>query len=135
MNNELQPDLVLGPQGLGNHVDHRQMIRAVSEAVRQPVAFYRDTPYAIRNPNTGSHVGNNTVSECVVGIVGGLDRKVAASCAYGSQIGFQFGGAASLGVMLREFAVREGHGRPAERFLASGRALELLPGSHRDAIL
>lgn len=132
---ELQPDLVLGPQGLGNHVDHRQMIRAVSDTVRQPLAFYRDAPYAIRNPNAGSHVGDNNVSECVVGIAGTLDRKVEASCAYGSQIGFQFGGAASLGVALREFAVREGQGRPAERFLASGRALELLSGSHRDAIL
>lgn len=132
---ELQPDLVMGPQGLGNHVDHRQMIRAVFDAVRHPVAFYRDTPYAIRNPNAGSHVGNNNVSEYVVGIAGGLDRKVAAASAYGSQIGFQFGGAASLGVALREFAVREGHGRPAERFLASGRALELLSDSHHDAIL
>ena len=132
---EMQPDLVLGPQGLGNHVDHRQMIRAVFDAATQPVAFYRDTPYAMRDPNACSHADDYNVSECVISIAQGLDRKVEASCAYGSQIVFQFGGAASLGVALREFAVREGQGRPAERFLASGRALELLAGSHHDAIL
>ena len=48
---ELQPALVLAPQGLGDHVDHRQVIRAVLDTpLAMPLAFYRDSPYAIRNP-------------------------------------------------------------------------------------
>lgn len=128
---ELQPDLVLAPQGLGNHVDHRQMIRAVRRAAPRHLAFYRDTPYALRETSAVSdHVGPG-LRECALGIAAGLERKIAASCAYGSQVGFQFGGPALLAAALREFAVREGQGRPAERFLTSAAAaLDLLSGSH-----
>jgi len=128
---EMQPDLVLAPQGLGNHVDHRQMIRAVIQIAPRHLAFYRDTPYAIRNPNAVLNVEASGMHECVFEITGGLQRKIDASCAYGSQIGFQFGGPTALVAALREFAVREGQGRPAERFLAGpGTALDLLSGSH-----
>ncbi len=116
--NELQPSLVLAPQGLGDHVDHRQTIRAVNHAAPGgPLAFYRDTPYAIRNLLGVPHVAVRGLVQSVAGIAAGLDRKVSASCAYTSQIGFQFGGAEATGRALREFARREGEGRPAERFL------------------
>ena len=127
---ESQPDLVLAPQGLGSHVDHRQMIRAVQDAAPRHLAFYRDTPYALRDTNAVSDLPMPGLRECAPGIAVGLERKIAASCAYRSQIGFQFGGPDRLAAALREFAVREGQGRPAERFLASPGALDLLPGSH-----
>ncbi len=127
---ELQPDLVLAPQGLGNHVDHRQMIRAVQQAAPQHLAFYRDTPYALRDTDAVPDHMQPGLHECAPGIAAGLERKIAASCAYCSQIGFQFGGPDRLAAALREFAVREGQNRPAERFLASPRALDLLSGSH-----
>ncbi len=127
---DVQPDLVLAPQGLGSHVDHRQMIRAVQQAAPRHLAFYRDTPYALRDTNAVPDHMEPGLRECAPGIAAGLERKIAASCAYGSQIGFQFGGPARLAAALREFAVREGQGRPAERFLASPGALDLLPGSH-----
>ncbi len=128
---ELQPDLVSAPQGLGGHVDHRQMIHAVSHVVPPHLAFYRDTPYAIRNPNAVLNVEASGMHECVLGITDGLQRKIDASCAYGSQIGFQFGGSAAVALALREFAVREGQGRPAERLLVGpNAALDLLSGSH-----
>ena len=115
---ELRPDLVLAPQGLGNHVDHRQTIRAVWHAApAAPLAFYRDTPYAIRNPGARPHDTMAELAECVVMVEAGLSRKVAASCAYASQVGFQFGGPAAAGAALRDFATREGEGTPAERFL------------------
>lgn len=128
---DAQPDLVLAPQGLGSHVDHRQMIRAVRQAAPRHLAFYRDTPYALRETSAVSdHLGPG-LQECSFGIAAGLERKVAASCAYASQIGFQFGGPAPLAASLRAFAVREGRGRPAERFLTSSAvALDLLSGSH-----
>ena len=128
---ELQPGLVLAPQGCGHHVDHRQMIHAVLQAAPQNLAFYRDTPYAIRNPDAASDVSIPGLTGCVYGIAEGLERKIAASCSYVSQIGFQFGGPAALAAALREFAVREGEGRPAERFLAvPGAAMDLLSGGH-----
>lgn len=116
---ELRPDLVLAPQGLGNHVDHRQTIRAVRDALPDGVCFYRDTPYAIRNPDAAADVAV-PAREFRVGIARGLDRKVAASCAYGSQVGFQFGGAEATASALRGFAVAEGGGEPAERFRGGG---------------
>ena len=133
---ELRPDIVLAPQGLGNHVDHRQMIRAVLNVAPQYLAFYRDTPYAIRNPDAVPHVDRSDLRECALGITDGLERRIAASCGYASQVGFQFGGPAPLAAALREFALREGQGRPAERFLAVAElAMDLLPGGHRAAIL
>jgi len=133
---EMQPSLVLAPQGLGNHVDHRQMIRAVLQVSPPHLAFYRDTPYAIRNPGAVAYVNEPGMQGCVVGIADGLQRKIAASCAYASQVGFQFGSPASLEATLGEFAVLEGQGRPAERFLAlPGAALDSLSGSHWAAIL
>lgn len=127
---ELQPALVLAPQGLGNHVDHRQMIRAVLAAgAGQPLAFYRDTPYALRNPGAVPDAGLVGYDRCTVGIAAGLDRKVAASCAYASQVGYQFGGPAAVERALRAFAVQEGGGAPAERFLAaSPEVIALLEG-------
>lgn len=114
---ELQPALVLGPQGLGDHVDHRQMIRAIRHSgIDAPLAFYRDTPYAIRNPAASPNVtGAGAPSRVAIGA--GLARKIAASCAYGSQLGFQFGNAAVAGTTLRAFALSEGEGTAAERFL------------------
>ena len=107
---EIRPDLVLAPQGLGDHVDHRQVIRAVQEATRGPVAHYRDTPYAIRNPQARPFI--DAGPEVSVPIATVLDRKIAAACAYRSQIGFQFGGPEQAAAALRAFAASEG----GERF-------------------
>ena len=117
---ELQPGVMLGPQGLGEHIDHRLTIRAILHAAgHTPIAFYRDTPYAIRNPAALRNVTLPALGESVITIAAGLDRKVAASCAYASQIGFQFGGAEPAATVLRAFALSEGNGAPAERFLGS----------------
>ena len=52
-----------------------------------------------------------------VSIAAGLERKLAAACAYASQIGFQFGGPEACARALRELASREGDGRAAELFV------------------
>ena len=113
---ELQPALVLAPQGLGAHVDHRQMIRAL-QAVQVPgaTAWYRDTPYAIRNPAALPDVALAGLGEVMVEIVQALDRKLMAACAYASQVGFQFGGPAPAAAALQAFALHEGNGTAAER--------------------
>ena len=119
---DYQPDLVLAPQGLGGHVDHRQMIAATLAAFTlDHIAFYRDTPYAIRNTDATPHPGVPQQAQIRVPIADTLDRKISAAQAYASQIGFQFQGAQNTARALREFAMVEGNGRPAERL--AGRTL------------
>ena len=97
-------DLVLLPQGLGGHVDHRQMVRAADAVLRGPIAWYRDTPYAIRQAGLPSGAAG---LERRVRIGAALDRKLASACAYASQIGFQFGGKEGTMATLRDFARAE----------------------------
>ncbi|MGI3778582.1 MAG: PIG-L deacetylase family protein [Janthinobacterium lividum] len=139
------PSLVLAPQGLGGHADHRQVVRAVREAAGAPVWWYRDTPYAIRH-------GEGTAPEEMAGLGGvavaaggGMARKVAAACAYASQVGFQFGGAEGTAAALRAFARDEagraeaagealgGLGGAAERFLCAAGDRGALGGVMRGA--
>ena len=106
------PDLVLAPQCLGNHVDH-QLVAYGTQQCFAPgkVTLYRDTPYAMRQPQPDLAKCGQTID-----IAAALDRKIAASCAYTSQIDFQFGGAQACAQALAGFALREGGGVPAERF-------------------
>ena len=131
----VQPDLVLAPQGLGNHVDHRQTIRAVQHAGARTLAYYRDTPYAIRNPAASPFAAVPAAMAAMVDIAAGLDRKVAAACAYASQVGFQFGGPGQAAAALRAFALQEGGGTPAERFQAERFQVERFQAGHQSAIL
>lgn len=116
---ELRPALVLAPQGLGGHVDHRQMIRAALEAAPAGrIAWYRDTPYAIRDPAAAPDPSVPSLPPaCVPMPAPALDRKIAAACAYRSQVGFQFGGTDAANAALRRFAIAEGGGAAAERLL------------------
>ena len=135
---ELRPDLILAPQGLGSHVDHRHLITAVlALANPPPLAFYRDAPYAIRNQSAPLDARLAGLPSCAAGISDGLDRRVASSCAYASQIGFQFGGPAALDQTLRAFAATEGGGAPAERFVGVLPDIVAPPGQagHQTAIL
>ena len=121
------PDTVFTPQGLGNHVDHLQVIRAVRARGWDAQTFwYRDTPYAIRQPDAKP-------SELLPVVTSGgfvafgedeLQRKIAGCCAYASQIGFQFGGADGVAQQLTAFHRTEARAverEPfAERFVVSG---------------
>lgn len=129
---ELRPTTVFAPQGLGNHVDHLQVIRAVCAvtALAGHVAWWRDTPYALREPSAkpAASLLPSGLRERVVALPdGALTAKIAASAAYTSQIGFQFGGPDALREKLTDFHRREAEGTTfAERFLAPpGLALPL----------
>jgi LmbE family N-acetylglucosaminyl deacetylase len=116
-------DLVFAPQGLGNHVDHLQLIRAVLELGWAPkTAWYRDTPYAIREPEARPSPLLPTELQPFAAPFDApvLERKIAACCAYASQIGFQFGGEAEVARKLTAFHASEAEpaNSPfAERFL------------------
>lgn len=119
-------DRVYCPQGLGDHVDHLQTIRAAL-AVFPPekLWFYRDTPYAIREREAKPSALLPPVLEerNVVFDEAVLQRKIEGCCAYESQIGFQFGGSDEVGRELRSFHAEEArkcNQTPfAERFLTA----------------
>lgn len=91
-------DLLLGPQALGDHVDHRHVRTAVDAlAVDRGLRLARwaDTPYVLR-PGAESPIGEPrypTEEE--------LDAKVEACAAYVTQLGFQFDGPAAMARALR----------------------------------
>ena len=122
---ELRPDVVFAPQGLGNHVDHLQTIRAVlgvyADGAR--VCWYRDTPYAIREPNAQPSVllkPSNLTQRRVILSDEVLARKIAGCGEYATQIGFQFGGADGVREKLIAFHRAEADGNGyAETFLVA----------------
>lgn len=99
-----QPDLILVPQGLGNHVDHRQTVRAARESLAaEKICWYRDTPYAIRQPEASApDLPIDNLSEMPFDISLYFEQKSAACAAYASQINFQFGGADKLEAVLQQ---------------------------------
>jgi LmbE family N-acetylglucosaminyl deacetylase len=52
----VEADLWLAPQGLGGHVDHLQVVRAVA-ALGRPTLWWRDAPYALRQPDAAPSPG------------------------------------------------------------------------------
>ena len=124
---ELNPRVVFAPQGLGNHVDHLQTIRAVRAAnLNAPILWYRDTPYAIRDADAApTPLLPDNLSQLALDIDEEIEAKIKGCIAYTTQIGFQFGGADALREKLFDFHRREAkkdglvnNARLAERFLA-----------------
>lgn len=108
-------DLVLGPQGLGGHVDHL-VVRDALTALDLPLLGYRDTPYATRVAVTDSEA-----DEVAIDVGAAMEDKLGACAAYASQLGFQFGGPDGMADALRVFARSE-----AARCGGSGSAEVLL---------
>lgn len=118
------PELVFVPQGLGNHADHRQLIRAVAQVVPpDAVTRYRDTPYVLRDPD-----GISERPLFAVPLGDHLAAKLDGCAAYRTQLVFQFGGEASMREKLTAFAIDEGRVAglegPAERFSGRGVAAD-----------
>jgi LmbE family N-acetylglucosaminyl deacetylase len=102
--NELgQPELVLAPRGLGGHVDHRQLVKAIPGRWTRATMLYRDTPYALRIAPTAHDAVDRPAP-----IAAQLQRKLDACAAYATQLGFQFGGETAMRQGLRRFAHSEG---------------------------
>jgi LmbE family N-acetylglucosaminyl deacetylase len=115
-------DLVLAPLALGEHVDHRQLRRAlglsgrgddpepVARFARGSLALWRDTPHVIHGDDPPTP-GDDAV------VVSGdaLCRKLAACACYTTTTGAEFGGEPRMRQMLSDLAFEEGsrHGRPA----------------------
>ena len=104
-------DLVLAPQALGAHVDHRRVRDAcVANPGSAGIAWYRDTPYAIRDPQAEPAIpALAALGPVAIPLAAAsLGAKLEACAAYTSQLGFQFGGVPSMRQTLSDFADAEG---------------------------
>jgi LmbE family N-acetylglucosaminyl deacetylase len=114
-------DLVLAPQAIGDHVDHRAVVDVVA-ALRPDALFWRDTPYVLRRPQAPAWPGVPDGVEHPVDVAAHLGTKAAAARSYVTQVGFQFGGAervaADLEALARTEAERVGAPGPCEVFRA-----------------
>ena len=125
-----EPDLILSCQGLGGHVDHAHVVRAVQEVGREApdiVSWWRDVPYALRDAAAEPHAALAGLQRVGLPLaVEALTVKLDACTAYGSQLGYQFGRdddrepAEAMRERLAAFAdaegARFGFQRPAEAF-------------------
>ena len=82
-------DVLFAPVGIGGHVDHAHVVRAVDRVAVGPVVRWLDAPYVLRlaDPPAADHA---------VDVSATLARKLDGCCAYASQVGFQFGGPAAM---------------------------------------
>lgn len=124
----LRPALLLAPQALGGHVDHRHVVRAVAALagaaaagstaaaapMPTPVLWYRDTPYVLRDPGAvppappcdgwrGPLAAHRVPLDAAA-----LAARLAACAAYASQLGFQFGGVEAMRAAIAGLAAAEG---------------------------
>lgn len=116
-----QPETVFAPQGLGNHADHLQIIRAARRTFPiERILWYRDTPYAIRQPDAvASDLLPADLTETYYDLKSCLERKINACAAYESQLDFQFGGVGKLKTTLESF-----HRNEAARLATDAAAVE-----------
>ncbi len=105
------PDLLLAPQGVGGHVDHVQLVRALTAlAPSCPILWWRDFPYTVRHPDPKEPFRAAFADLPAVTVRLSPEDEAAkhAACgSYASQIGFQFGGPAGLAERLHEEGARE----------------------------
>ncbi|HEU0103773.1 MAG TPA: PIG-L family deacetylase [Mycobacteriales bacterium] len=96
----LDADLWLGPQGLGGHVDHLQVLRALA-GLDRPVLWWRDSPYVLRAP--GALPGPDLPAGLApVELPQDRGRRADACACYASQLGFQFGGVDAMRAALAD---------------------------------
>lgn len=100
----LAPARLFAPQGLGGHVDHLQVVRAVCACGWPNVVWYRDAPYASRHPEAAPAPVVVETRIAAVEIDTTLAIKLDACASYGSQIDYQFGGEAAMRSTLTRFA-------------------------------
>lgn len=92
----LRPGLVLSCQGLGHHVDHLHVVRAVAAwtaRVGVPALWWRDLPYAFREPGAAPAPACPGALQSHVAALDAraLQAKLDACAAYQTQLPYQFG--------------------------------------------
>jgi LmbE family N-acetylglucosaminyl deacetylase len=128
--------LVLAPQAIGDHVDHRVVVDVVAALLPEMDSancyFWRDAPYVLRRPDAAPWRGVPVGTEHAVDVAAHLPRKADAARCYATQLGFQFGGddrvAADLDALARAEAVRVGAAGPCEVLTGVGESPAAIEG-------
>lgn len=103
----LEPDLIYGPYGIGNHVDHLFVRDALSAAMGDaPVILWEDFPYAMRAKNAPADIVRSQLGPAEA------KAKLTGVLAYGSQLGFQFGSPGEAAKTLAEWTTEGFTGPP-----------------------
>lgn len=106
-------DLLLAPQAIGGHVDHVQLVRAFRRArttPRPPTLWWRDFPYDLRDAVPVEPFAAELAAEGQLEVeLNDAERSAreAATRAYQSQLGFQFGGEDRVAAWLARAGCRE----------------------------
>jgi LmbE family N-acetylglucosaminyl deacetylase len=116
-----EADLWFAPQGLGGHVDHLQVVRAVA-ALGRPTLWWRDAPYVLRAPGAAPSADLPS-GLAPLRLPQERDRRGRACACYASQLGYQFGRDSALPVVD---ALRAALDRLDEPLAADARAHALL---------
>lgn len=95
-------DLWLGPQALGGHADHLQVLRALA-GLDRPVLWWRDAPYVLHDPAAlpGAALPPGLQP---LELPQDRGRRADACACYPTQLGFQFGGEAGMRRALADLA-------------------------------
>jgi LmbE family N-acetylglucosaminyl deacetylase len=83
--------LVIGPLGIGSHVDHLVVKRAIhllAKDQRTQYVFYEDLPYAATRETTDGDLVTGLTPVLISGTIGSHDRKLRAIALYKSQTRF-----------------------------------------------
>jgi LmbE family N-acetylglucosaminyl deacetylase len=105
------------PMGIGHHVDHQIVHRAVSRLERT-VVYYEDYPYAEEGQAAQDPFGDlSWQAKKVMLSAEALEARIAAIACYGSQLtSLKWADATEMAQAVRAFASRTGGGLPAERY-------------------
>ncbi len=99
----VRPSLILAPQGVGGHVDHVALRRALrSLRPRVEIWHWEDFPYTLRRRTHPARPDASRMRALrPLALRGDLRAKTAACAAYRTQLGFQFGGAEAMARAMR----------------------------------
>ena len=97
----LDPDLLLGPRGVGAHVDHLVVREAMARAFGQTL-LWTDWPYAGRTDAPDPYAATDEHARRLAVPLRDLPAKLDACAAYATQLGFQFGGEAAMRAALTD---------------------------------
>ena len=97
---DISADLLLAPQGIGAHVDHLHVVRAVA-GLGRPTLWWRDSPYVLRHPGTPPSP-DLPAGLTALSLDQDTARRADACACYVTQLGFQFGGEPQMRAALRD---------------------------------
>jgi LmbE family N-acetylglucosaminyl deacetylase len=122
--NDLRPHLVLGPLGVGDHIDHAIIHRALrsSGIESRLLHWFEDIPYVLyrHTRDRTDEIGRSMRPHVVPINAEHWAAKIAAIACYRSQAEVLWHDNTPWTEQVRDYAVDVGGGRPAERLWWSG---------------